>query len=60
MDMSTAKGDEEKEPKEKPIIVRNTTDLQRLKLEKLMKNPVSYIYTNLNTSLCNFYTLVLR
>lgn len=24
----------------KPVVIRNTTDLQRLKLEKLMKNPV--------------------
>lgn len=33
----------ERPPKreEKPIVIRNTTDLQRLKLEKLMKNPVS-------------------
>lgn len=28
------------ERESKPIIIRNTTDLQRLKLEKLMKNPV--------------------
>lgn len=34
---------ESDKPKEKPIIIRNTTDLQRLKLEKLMKNPVSKI-----------------
>lgn len=35
----------EKEPAEekKPIIIKNATDLQRLKLEKLMKNPVSNI-----------------
>lgn len=26
---------------DKPVVIRNTTDLQRLKLEKLMKNPVS-------------------
>lgn len=39
--MSKNKSDSENEGKEKPIIVRNTTDLQRLKLEKLMKNPVS-------------------
>lgn len=26
---------------EKPVIVKNTADLQRLKIEKLMKNPVS-------------------
>lgn len=25
----------------KPVIIRNSTDLQRLKLEKLMNNPVS-------------------
>lgn len=30
----------------RPIIIRNTTDLQRLKLEKLMKHPVSYYYVN--------------
>lgn len=28
---------------EKPVVIRNTTDLQRLKLEKLMKNPVSIL-----------------
>lgn len=33
-------GSEEEEEKQKPIVVRNTTDLQRLKLEKLMQNPV--------------------
>lgn len=33
-----AKGEENEAP---PIIVKNTTDLQRLRLEKLMKNPVS-------------------
>lgn len=49
--MSSTKSDEEKETKEKPIIVRNTTDLQRLKLEKLMKNPVSY-------TLCKHFTFV--
>lgn len=27
----------------KPIIIRNSVDLQRLKLEKLMANPVSKI-----------------
>lgn len=62
--MATTKSDEESEPKQKPIIVRNTTDLQRLKLEKLMKNPVSYLNctlfivynimfsSHLRTSLC--------
>lgn len=35
-------GDEEK----KPIVIKNATDLQRLKLEKLMKNPVwNCLYT---------------
>lgn len=29
---------------ERPIVIRNTTDLQRLKLEKLMKNPVSIFF----------------
>lgn len=34
----------EKPTKEKPqhVVVRNTADYQRMKLEKLMKNPVSY------------------
>ncbi|CAG9824700.1 unnamed protein product [Phaedon cochleariae] len=36
--MNIEEKDEEKEGK-KPIIVRNSTDLQRLKLEKLMRNP---------------------
>lgn len=31
---------EEKDEK-KPVVIRNATDLQRLRLEKLMKNPVS-------------------
>lgn len=35
------KDTKDEDKNEKPIIVRNTTDLQRLKLEKLMKNPVS-------------------
>lgn len=34
--------EEDKEIK-KPIIIRNSVDLQRLKLEKLMANPVSNI-----------------
>lgn len=38
---ATKKSDSESEEKPKPIIIRNTTDLQRLKLEKLMQNPVS-------------------
>lgn len=42
--MSDPKSDNDAEPKEKPIIVRNTSDLQRLKLEKLMKNPVSFVF----------------
>lgn len=33
--------DTENVEEKKPIVVRNTTDLQRLKLEKLMKHPVS-------------------
>lgn len=28
----------------KPVVIKNATDLQRLKLEKLMKNPVSIHY----------------
>ncbi|GJQ72369.1 hypothetical protein Trydic_g3452 [Trypoxylus dichotomus] len=31
--------DDESDDERKPIVIRNTTDLQRLKLEKLMKNP---------------------
>lgn len=44
---------ENKESKEekKVIVVKNATDLQRLKLEKLMKNPVSFIKVD------NFHTL---
>lgn len=35
---------EEKVIKEerKPVVIKNATDLQKLKLEKLMKNPVSF------------------
>lgn len=34
--------DDKKERSEKkPIVVKNATDLQRLRLEKLMKNPVN-------------------
>lgn len=40
---------DKKSNEDRPIVVRNTTDLQRLKLEKLMKNPVRYFYTCLNT-----------
>lgn len=32
---------EQNKQEKKPIIVRNSVDLQRLKLEKLMANPVS-------------------
>lgn len=38
--MNKTKEKENDKEEKKPIIVRNTTDLQRLKLEKLMKNPV--------------------
>lgn len=31
---------DEESDKKKPIVIRNSTDLQRLKLEKLMSNPV--------------------
>nr|XP_023018532.1 PRKR-interacting protein 1 homolog [Leptinotarsa decemlineata] len=34
-----SKSDNDSEEEKKPIIVRNSTDLQRLKLEKLMRNP---------------------
>lgn len=34
----------DKDPVEekKPVVIKNATDLQRLKLEKLMKNPVTF------------------
>lgn len=36
------KSDSESDDKpKKPTTIRNTTDLQRLKLERLMQNPVS-------------------
>lgn len=36
--------DSKKDKEEKVIVkVKNATDLQRLKLEKLMKNPVSLV-----------------
>lgn len=38
--MTDKKSRDENKTEERPIVVRNTTDLQRLKLEKLMKNPV--------------------
>lgn len=34
----------------KPIVIKNATDLQRLKLEKLMKNPVSIVQKPQNIS----------
>lgn len=34
----------ESSEEKKPIVIKNATDLQRLKLEKLMKNPVSSNY----------------
>lgn len=34
----------------KPIVIKNATDLQRLKLEKLMKNPVSIVKKPQNIS----------
>lgn len=40
MDYEEDKAATEK-PEKKPIIIRNSLDLQRLKLEKLMANPVS-------------------
>lgn len=38
----------------KPIVIKNATDLQRLKLEKLMKNPVGKMVNNLNKELIRF------
>lgn len=32
--------DSDDKSEKKPIVIKNATDLQRLKLEKLMKNPV--------------------
>ena len=43
----------EKEDSEKPIIARTPYDLQRLKLEKLMKNPVSILEWPLRLYLIN-------
>lgn len=34
----------EKKEFEKPIVAKTVVDLQRLKLQKLMKNPVRYFY----------------
>lgn len=39
--------DEEIRDTKKPIIIRNSVDLQRLKLEKLMANPVSIAHNHL-------------
>lgn len=36
-------GQEENKGQKKPIVIRNSTDLQRLKLEKLMQNPVGVV-----------------
>lgn len=50
----------EKEAKieeKKPILIKNATDLQRLKLEKLMKNPVrqpNFIVSVGNYTFCLF------
>lgn len=51
------KGKPKKDNEEKPQIPKTASDLQRLKLEKLMKNPVScQVLFNFN-SLCNIYLL---
>lgn len=41
MSSKTKKSDEEEK---KPVVIKNATDIQRLKLEKLMRNPVSYTF----------------
>lgn len=43
---------------EKPVVAKNAIDLQRLKLQKLMKNPVSVVnikYIFLDTCLIPLY-----
>lgn len=40
--------DEKSTDEEKPVVVKNATGLQRLKLEKLMKNPVSMMDSRLH------------
>lgn len=40
--------DEKSVDEEKPVVVKNATGLQRLKLEKLMKNPVSKMDSQLH------------
>ena len=37
------KNRDDKDKEEKPIVAKTASDLQRLKLQKLMKNPVSEI-----------------
>lgn len=44
-------GKETKSEEKKPVLIKNATDLQRLKLEKLMKNPVSRIISFLSNIL---------
>lgn len=35
--------DKDTTEEKKPVVIKNATDIQRLKLEKLMKNPVIFI-----------------
>lgn len=51
--MSEVKDDEA----ERPVIAKTPTDLQRLKLEKLMKNPVS---GNVKQSLVKSYSTFIK
>jgi hypothetical protein len=49
----------EKNDAEKPVIARTAYDLQRLKLEKLMKNAVCnsdvlFVLSNLNSTYCAY------
>lgn len=38
----TENSEKSKKPKPPHVVVKNTADYQRMKLEKLMKNPVRY------------------
>lgn len=42
--------EENSKEKRKHIVIKNSTDLQRMKLEKLMKNPVSIVYVFPNSN----------
>jgi len=55
--MEGAKDGKEGKEKKKPVFAKTTYDVQRIRLEKMMQNPVSF--SNLELSFHFYYVLIM-